>query len=198
MAAYQIAITFLPLPPIFRGLDAMILELRTYDFAPGDALRYLSLFSAEGLPLITKHLPLAGYWLSEIGALNRLRHLWVYHDLEERAARRATLMADTAWTAGFLPRGMALIQHQVTQLIAADTISDEAAAVFSAPHRAHVTHDGPPLREGWAALAQTPLEGALFTGTVIVGADVGTTLSVAASPATPSLELMRPCAFSPL
>ncbi len=176
----------------------MILELRTYDFAPGDALRYLSIFAPEGLPLITRHLPLAGYWLSEVGALNRIRHLWVYRDLDERTARRAAFMADTEWTEGFLPRGMALIRRQATQLIAPDAASDAARAVLEAPHQAHPAHEGPMLRDGWLALAQAPLDGALFTGTVVAGEEVATTLSVAASSIMPALELMRPCAFSPL
>ena len=176
----------------------MILELRTYDFAPGDALRYLDIFANEGLPLITRHLPLAGYWLSEIGALNRIRHLWVYRDLDERTARRAAFMADTDWTEGFLPRGMALIRRQATQLVAPDAVSDRARAVLEAPHRPHSSHNGPILREGWLALARAPLDDALFTGTVVAGEEVGTTISVAATPAMPALELMRPCAFSPL
>lgn len=176
----------------------MILELRTYDFAPGDALRYLDIFAPEGLPLITRHLPLAGYWLSEVGALNRLRHLWTYRDLDERTERRATFMADTEWTQGFLPRGMALIARQATQLIEVEDMSDTAHAVIEAPHRAHAAQDGPHLRNGWTTLATSALPNALLTGTVVAGEEVGTTISIASGPATPCLELMRPCAFSPL
>ena len=90
----------------------MILDLRTYDFAPGDALRYLGVFGPEGLPLISAHLSLVGYWMSEVGALNRLRHLYVYDDLDDRTRRRAGMLADERWTKGFLPQGMALIRRQ--------------------------------------------------------------------------------------
>ena len=58
------------------------------------------------MPLITRHLPLVGYWLTEVGPLNRIEHLWAYESLADRAARRGRLMGDTEWTGGFLPRGM--------------------------------------------------------------------------------------------
>jgi hypothetical protein len=45
----------------------MIHELRTYDFTPRDAVRYLDLFRREGLPLITAYLPLIGYLVTETG-----------------------------------------------------------------------------------------------------------------------------------
>lgn len=176
----------------------MILELRTYDYAPGDALRFLDIFAPEGLPLITRHLPLVGYWMSEVGALNRLRHLWVYDSLEERTAKRATFMADTEWTQGFLPRGFALIRRQSTQFIAPDVVSPECQAILDKAARPHGPHEGPHLREGWVSLHTSPIENASFTGTVIAGEDVGSTLSLAPTAAMPALELMRPCAFSPL
>ncbi|MEM7489388.1 MAG: NIPSNAP family protein [Pseudomonadota bacterium] len=176
----------------------MILELRTYDFAPGDALRYLGLFAPEGLPLITRHVHLVGYWMVELGPLNRLRHLYVHPDLDARTERRARLIADRDWTDGFLPRGMALIGRQATQLIAPDTLSDAARTVLAAPHAPLRAHDGPAVGDGWAALSTAPLADAHFTGTVTAGEAVGTTLSIAPRPDTPALELMRPCAFSPL
>lgn len=178
----------------------MLLELRTYDFAPGGAPKYLDLFATEGLPLITRHLPLAGYWLSEIGALNRLYHLWVYRDLDDRSARRTRLMADEEWTKGFLPRGMALIGGQMNQLIESEAMSAEARIVFDAADRLHEARaaDVPHLRDGWIALSEVPRTDALFTGRVIAGEAVGTTLSVSTDATFPALDLMRPCAFSPL
>ena len=77
----------------------MIFEWRTYRFAPGRAAAYLAAFQSEGLPLVTRHLPLLGYWMTESGRLNVLHHLWVYADLDDRAACRASLSADADWTA---------------------------------------------------------------------------------------------------
>ena len=73
----------------------MILELRTYDHAPLDAQRYLALFRADGLPLITRHLPLVGYWPTEGGPLNRIEHPWAHESLADRAARWGRLMGDS-------------------------------------------------------------------------------------------------------
>lgn len=179
-------------------VDVMILELRSYDFAPGDALRYLDIFASEGLPLITRHLPLAGYWLSEVGVLNRLHHMWVYSSLDERTAMRAGLMADKEWTDSFLPKGMALIGRQASQFIAVETISDATRSTLEDAQRSHKAQSGPHLRDDWAAMHNAPLENALFTGTVIVGEGAGTKLSIAPSAVMPALELMRPCRFSPL
>lgn len=178
----------------------MLFELRTYDYAPGDALRYLEIFAAEGLPLITRHLPLAGYWLSEVGVLNRLRHLWVYRDLADRAGRRRRLMSDTEWTKDFLPRGMALIRRQVNQLIVVDELSDTARAIVAAADRSHGGRAAiaSPLREDWASLSDTRRSGALFTGHVMVGHQAGETVSISADNDLPATELMRPCIFSPL
>ena len=90
----------------------MIFEWRTYRFAPGAAAAYLATFQAEGLPLVTRHLPLLGYWLTECGRLNVLHHFWVYADLDDRAARRAALAADADWSAGFGPRAFPMIERQ--------------------------------------------------------------------------------------
>jgi len=151
----------------------------------------------DGLPLIARHLPLAGYWLTEIGPLNRLRHLWVYSDLDERSSKRAVFMADKEWTEDFLPRGMALILRQATQLIEPKEMSASFKNVVNSA-KPHGPHESEPLREGWAALHTQPLESGFFTGSIIAGEQVGQTISVAPAARTPALELMRPCAFSPL
>jgi hypothetical protein len=90
----------------------MIHEFRIYDFAPGAAQGYLKLFQSEGLPLITRHLPLLGYWFAESGTLNRLVHLWVYESAQDRVRRRASLLSDRNWVEEFLPKGMPMIQRQ--------------------------------------------------------------------------------------
>ena len=61
---------------------------------------------------MTRHLPLLGYWLTESGRLNVLHHLGAYTDLDDRAARRAGLAADTEWSSGFGPRAFPLIENQ--------------------------------------------------------------------------------------
>lgn len=95
----------------------MIFELRSYDLIPGRAPDYLDLFRREGVALVTRHLPLAGFWLTDSGVLNRLYHLWIYRDLAERDTCRAALGADRDWTEGFVPRGFPLILRQENRLM---------------------------------------------------------------------------------
>ena len=109
----------------------MIFEWRTYRFAPGRATAYLAAFQSEGLPLVTRHLPLLGYWLTESGRLNVLHHLWVYTDLDDRTACRTPLAADTDWTAGFGPRAFPMIEQQETLLLTSRTASPRLSQAIS-------------------------------------------------------------------
>ena len=90
----------------------MIHEWRSYRLKPGAAADYLGLLADEGLPLVTRCLPLMGYWLGETGPLNTIHHLWAYQDWAEREALRAELATDEGWTRGFIPKAFALVEEQ--------------------------------------------------------------------------------------
>jgi hypothetical protein len=194
----------------------MIHELRTYDFAPGDAVRYLDLFRREGLPLITAYLPLIGYLLTEIGPLNRIHHLWAYRDLADRAERRSRFMQDKAWTEGFLPRGIALVRRQesrVLRLVQGSAALEQLVAHADRPHAAQ-TGTEPLLGTSWFCLMTTEsasspsTEKSLASWVVVAGGRTGSTITLnrfadpAAIPLTTSSmrdsEICRPAGFSPL
>ena len=107
----------------------MIHEWRTYRLKPGAAPDYLALLADEGLPLVTRHLPLTGYWLGETGPLNTIHHLWSYTDWAEREACRASLATEEAWTRGFIPRAFALVEEQENRFLRLQTASAEFEAV---------------------------------------------------------------------
>ena len=67
----------------------MILEVRTYTAQPGGGLaRWLDFYEKNGLPPSLKHLGgLVGFFVSEIGPLNQIVHMWRYESLA--IARRA-------------------------------------------------------------------------------------------------------------
>jgi hypothetical protein len=192
----------------------MLTELRSYDFAPGDAIRYLDLFRQQGLPLITAHLPLAGYWLTEIGPLNRLHHLWIYRDLADRTVRRARFMQDRAWTEGFLPRGLALVRRQESRLLQLVEPSPDFEAVMAKADQPHESQSASAalLAPGWITLsmgdAAARLPSRFARWVVVAGEGAGTAVAAARSVQPPSLplfdaaagsvELCRPAAFSPL
>ena len=78
----------------------MIFEHRTYTVAHGQMNSYLARYEEFALPLQLKHLGrLLGFYVSEIGPLNQVLHIWVYDDLADRERRRAALDADPAWHA---------------------------------------------------------------------------------------------------
>lgn len=77
----------------------MIVDIRTYTLQPGNLGAFFKLYGEEGFAIQTRHLgqPL-GYYFIDIGPQNRVVHLWGYADIAERAAKRAVMEADPAWT----------------------------------------------------------------------------------------------------
>jgi NIPSNAP len=76
----------------------MIIEERIYTCRCGQARRYTQMYAAEGLAIQRPILgTLVGYFTTEFGPLNQVVHLWAYESLEDRATRRARLLADPAW-----------------------------------------------------------------------------------------------------
>jgi len=61
----------------------MILEMRTYVLKPGMTHNFVERF-AEGLTARLQFSKLLGLWLSEVGGLNRVVHVWPYESLEDR------------------------------------------------------------------------------------------------------------------
>ncbi len=76
----------------------MIVDHRTYTLKPGQVKPYLELYEREGLPVQSKHLGQPfGWFITEVGNVNQVVHLWRYADLAERDRRRAAMQADPAW-----------------------------------------------------------------------------------------------------
>lgn len=95
----------------------MFLELRTYDLAAGKAPVYLEFFRTFGVGLVTRHLPMMGYWLVESGRLNRIEHLWAYESFEERDSCRASLGKDTEWMSEFVPKAFVDVVAQSNRFL---------------------------------------------------------------------------------
>ncbi|OZI30943.1 NIPSNAP family protein [Bordetella genomosp. 10] len=76
----------------------MIFEQRTYTVAHGRMDDYLVRYERDALPLQRKHLGrLLGFFVSDIGPLNQVVHIWVYDSLADRETRRRALDEDPAW-----------------------------------------------------------------------------------------------------
>lgn len=95
----------------------MIVEMRSYLLHPGQLGTFLQRMEAEGIgieqPILGR---LLGFYTSEIGALNKVIHLWGYDSFEDRQRRRAQLAQDPRWVA-FVPTVLPLIQHMQNELL---------------------------------------------------------------------------------
>lgn len=60
---------------------------------------------------------LEGYWITEIGPLNQVVHLWSYKDLNERARLRTELSKNERWTKEYLPLIRPILVRQDIRLL---------------------------------------------------------------------------------
>jgi len=73
-----------------------VYEMRIYTYQPGSLPEVLKRW-ADAIPYREKYSPLAACWTSELGALNKFVHVWVYKDLNERNRIRAEALQDPHW-----------------------------------------------------------------------------------------------------
>lgn len=95
----------LPLKP--PAGNSHLYELRWYRTQPGKAPEWIAHVKAA-MPVREQYSPNVGLWITEMGLLNEVVHLWAYQDLNERAAVRAKTSQDPQWQA-FLAKGYPLL-----------------------------------------------------------------------------------------
>lgn len=95
----------------------MLVEERIYTLYPGTTRDFMKLYQEEGLPVQRRYLKrMVGYYLSEIGALNQLIHLWAYDDFEQRLNQRQRVRDDPEFQA-YWHKVKPLIQQQECKLL---------------------------------------------------------------------------------
>jgi hypothetical protein len=95
----------------------MIYEERDYRIKPGKLGQFVKTYEKHGLPLQKKHLgTFVAYFTTEIGELNHVVALWGYQSLDDRAKRRAAMLADPEWHA-YLDMVTDLIDIQATRIL---------------------------------------------------------------------------------
>jgi hypothetical protein len=76
----------------------MIYDHRTYTVHHGKMADYLDRYERLALPVQLRHLGrLVGFYVSDIGPLNQVVHIWAYDSIADREERRARMAADPAW-----------------------------------------------------------------------------------------------------
>jgi NIPSNAP len=80
----------------------MIIEQRFYQLRPECMKPWLALWERAALPLQLEYIGsfggrFLGMYLSEVGQVNEITHLWQHLDIERRMAMRAVLERDPRW-----------------------------------------------------------------------------------------------------
>jgi len=105
----------------------MVVEQRTYTFKPLRTRDFLALYERAALPLQKKYLGhLIGFFVSDVGPLNQVVHLWAFDSLGDRERRRQAMEEDPQWP-GYLEalRELDVIVNQETKVLRPVSFSPE-------------------------------------------------------------------------
>ena len=95
----------------------MYVEERMYTLHPGTAAEYLKHYQNDGMKVQLKHLPhMVGYYVTEVGTLNMIVHMWAYESLDQRERCRAAMSADPDWQA-YVAKIRPLMKRQETRIM---------------------------------------------------------------------------------
>lgn len=101
----------------------MYVDHRTYTLKHGQMTEYLDRYETFGLPVQRRHLGhLIGSYVSDIGPLNQIVHLWAYASMADREIRRARMEQDPDW-AVFREMNNGSFVQQETKILRATTFS---------------------------------------------------------------------------
>src|SRR6266550_2687992 len=100
------------------GGNAMIYELRTYTVKPGTLGDIVKAASTVSRDIRGDTFgKLEGYWMTEIGPLNQVMHMWSYSSFDERATLRGELAKNPRWTGEYIPLIRPLLVRQDVRLL---------------------------------------------------------------------------------
>jgi NIPSNAP len=95
----------------------MYVEECMYTLHPGTAPEYLNYYQTHGMKVQLKHLPhMVGYYVTEVGTLNMIVHMWAYESLDQRERCRAAMSADPDWQA-YTAKIRPLMKRQETRIM---------------------------------------------------------------------------------
>jgi hypothetical protein len=95
----------------------MYVEERVYRLKIGAVAEYCKNYEELGMKVQLKHLPhMVGYYVTEVGGLNTMVHLWAYDSLDQRDKCRAAMQADSEWQK-YLAKSRPLMETQETRIM---------------------------------------------------------------------------------
>ena len=95
----------------------MYIEERMYRLKIGAVPEYLKHYQESGMSVQLKHLPhMVGYYVTEVGTLNMIVHMWAYDSLDQRDKCRAAMSADPDWQS-YVAKIRPLMERQETRIM---------------------------------------------------------------------------------
>ena len=94
--------------------------MRTYDIAMGKTPEYMAAVREVALPVRESYgVKLAGWYYTDIGALNRVVHIWAYRDFAHFEEAREAFRTDERWVNDYVPRVKGIVLRQENQIMRA-------------------------------------------------------------------------------
>ena len=94
--------------------------MRTYDIAMGKTPEYMAAVQEVALPVRESYgVKLAGWYYTDIGALNRVVHIWAYRDYAHFEEAREAFRTDERWLNDYVPRVKGIVLRQENQIMRA-------------------------------------------------------------------------------
>ena len=94
--------------------------MRTYDIAMGKTPEYMAAVREVALPVRESYgVKLAGWYYTDIGALNRVVHIWAYRDYAHFEEAREAFRTDERWLNDYVPRVKGIVLRQENQIMRA-------------------------------------------------------------------------------
>ena len=94
--------------------------MRTYDIAMGKTPEYMAAVRDVALPVRESYgVKLAGWYYTDIGALNKVVHIWAYRDFAHFEEAREAFRTDERWLNDYVPRVKGIVLRQENQIMRA-------------------------------------------------------------------------------
>ena len=94
--------------------------MRTYDIAMGKTPEYMAAVREIALPVRESYgIKLAGWYYTDIGALNKVVHIWAYRDFAHFEEAREAFRTDERWVNDYVPRVKGIVLRQENQIMRA-------------------------------------------------------------------------------
>ncbi|RQZ10238.1 NIPSNAP family protein [Burkholderia sp. Bp9031] len=89
------------------------IDHRIYTIRPRGMVEFIEIFDRLAMPIQVKYLGApVGFYMSDIGALNQVVHLWGYDSIADYDARRTARDADPDWPAYLQASGHLIVAQE--------------------------------------------------------------------------------------